>query len=350
MSFKTFQELGYDLTDAEIKAYEKQIIQSYKEMLKELEASIKKGYSVLAGITPENGNYYNEFLKHGRKEKLFIEISQQYNALYKQLNSTVSDASKIAITNNYYRQLYSMNWLASELKFVAIPDSIVELSVYGSDNAWKAITKSIADKFGKDQYKAAYGTLSDLLQKNKLAELKQIQTIISQGLQAGKSAKDLVKIIASTIGGVTEKEASGYIANALRIIRTETNRAMNDAAYASQKAAEDQGIDIKKMWSATLDAGTRPVHGHLDGQIREISKPFDMDGYTVMRPGQFGVAKQDINCRCTTVDIINDTLPTARRGRNPITGENEVFSYKDFNSWAEENGLAYNKSGRLVKI
>ena len=89
MTFQQFQELGYDLTDAEIKAYEKQIVQSYQNILKELQASIEKSYSVLAGITPENGNYYNEFLKHGRKEKLFIEISQQYNAMYKSLNSTI---------------------------------------------------------------------------------------------------------------------------------------------------------------------------------------------------------------------------------------------------------------------
>jgi len=350
MSFKSFQELGYDLTDAEIKAYEKQIVQSYQTVLKELKDSIEKSYSVLAGITPENGNYYNEFLKHGRKEKLFIEITKQYNDLYKQLNSTVSNASKIAITNNYYRQLYSKSWLAEELKFIVIPESIVELSVYGSDTAWKEITKSIAEKFGKDQYKAPYGTLSDLLQNNKVDELKKIQTLISQGLQAGKSAKDLVKDLSSIIGGISEKEASGFISNAMRILRTETNRTMNDAAFASAKAAESQGINIKKMWSATLDSGTRPIHGQLDGQIRELDSPFNGGGYEVQRPGTFPSAGQNINCRCTTVDIIDDTLPTARRGRNPVTGENEVFDYTDFTDWAESNGLAYNKSGRLVKI
>jgi hypothetical protein len=48
------------------------------------------------------------------------------------------------------------------------------------------------------------------------------------------------------------------------------------------------------------------------------------------------------------VDIINDEPITIRRGRNPKTGKNEVFSFKDFGEFAKDNGLKKNKYGQLL--
>jgi hypothetical protein len=67
-----------------------------------------------------------------------------------------------------------------------------------------------------------------------------------------------------------------------------------------------------------------------------------------MYPGNSGVPAYDINDRETMVEIIGDEEPGLRRGRNPVTGENETFSYKNFESWAKENGLKKNKYGELL--
>lgn len=53
------------------------------------------------------------------------------------------------------------------------------------------------------------------------------------------------------------------------------------------------------------------------------------------------------NCRCSLGDMMGDWSPQARRGRNPTTGENEVFSYKDFDKWRQDNGLEKNKYGEI---
>ena len=67
---------------------------------------------------------------------------------------------------------------------------------------------------------------------------------------------------------------SGAKASAQRIIRTETNRTMNQGSYAQSKYADSQGIEIERMLSAVLDARTRPQSASMDGQKRAVDKPF----------------------------------------------------------------------------
>ena len=45
------------------------------------------------------------------------------------------------------------------------------------------------------------------------------------------------------------------------------------------------GIKLKREWVATLDGRTRHAHAMLDGQKAEIGKPFKVDGYDIMFPG-----------------------------------------------------------------
>ena len=49
-----------------------------------------------------------------------------------------------------------------------------------------------------------------------------------------------------------------------------------------------------------LDGVTCPNHRTLDGQIRELEEPYEVDNLQAMYPGGFGVAKEDCNCRCNS--------------------------------------------------
>ena len=53
-----------------------------------------------------------------------------------------------------------------------------------------------------------------------------------------------------------------------------------------------------KQWDASLDKKTRKSHRELDGQIRELDEPFEVNGHKAMQPGGFGRPEEDINCRC----------------------------------------------------
>lgn len=85
------------------------------------------------------------------------------------------------------------------------------------------------------------------------------------------------------------------------IAMTEGHRIQEASGYDAALAAKQRGCDLVKQWDATLDSKTRESHRRLDGQVRELDEPFEVDGYKAMYPGGFGVASQDVKCRCVTL-------------------------------------------------
>lgn len=55
---------------------------------------------------------------------------------------------------------------------------------------------------------------------------------------------------------------------------------------------------------------TRDTHRELDGQVRELDEPFKIlsTGAQEMYPGGFGLAREDINCRCCMLQRARWTL------------------------------------------
>ena len=91
------------------------------------------------------------------------------------------------------------------------------------------------------------------------------------------------------------------LSNANRIVRTEGHRIQQASADDARNAAKAKGADVVKQWDSSLDGATRPLHRQLDGQIREVDEPFEVDGKKVMYPGKFGKPEQDCNCRCVAL-------------------------------------------------
>lgn len=98
------------------------------------------------------------------------------------------------------------------------------------------------------------------------------------------------------------------------------------------------GIKLKKQWLATLDGRTRHAHAMLDGQTVGIDKPFKVDGYDIMFPGDTSAPYYLVyNCRCTMVADIGGVNSTGqRRARNSVTGENEIVSDMTYSEWAAQ--------------
>lgn len=117
--------------------------------------------------------------------------------------------------------------------------------------------------------------------------------------------------------------------NMLRIARTEGKRVYGQAKVDSFEEAERLGVEGQKMWLATLDARTRSSHQALDGQVKDYNEPFENNGYTAQAPGLFGVASEDINCRCQVIDVIDGIKPEYRRDGE--TGE--VIEFQTYQEW-----------------
>lgn len=82
------------------------------------------------------------------------------------------------------------------------------------------------------------------------------------------------------------------------IAQTEGHRVQQQSQMKTLEKAKDAGADVVKQWDSTLDSRTREDHQRLDGQIRELDEPFEANGRKAMYPGGFGIASEDINCRC----------------------------------------------------
>ena len=120
---------------------------------------------------------------------------------------------------------------------------------------------------------------------------KTIASEITRGIASGLLYDDITRNIAYA-GGITAKRAK-------MITRTEAGRVQEQATFDAANKALAAGADVVKQWSAIRDGKTRDTHRALDGQIREVNEPFTVDGHKAMHPHGFGIASEDVNCRCT---------------------------------------------------
>ena len=124
------------------------------------------------------------------------------------------------------------------------------------------------------------------------------------------------------------------LSNAYRIARTEGHRIQSQSSMDAANKAKENGADVVKQWDATLDTRTRPHHALLDGQIRELDKPFEVAGRKAMYPSGFGIAAEDIHCRCALLQrakwaLDDDELETLKERASHF----KLDKTKDFNDF-----------------
>lgn len=82
------------------------------------------------------------------------------------------------------------------------------------------------------------------------------------------------------------------------IARTETMGAYVQGDMGGARALGDKG-PLEKVWVATVDRRTRETHIEAHNQVRVLSEPFDVGGYSMDSPHAPGApAREVVNCRC----------------------------------------------------
>jgi hypothetical protein len=348
-----FQALGYNLTERDMERLIPQIMSQYDEARKIINRRLRDMYAKhLSAKTP--AEYYNTMLQYNRLEKLLTQVTRDYAVYSSPAGKLVGQSGELALSNNYYRMQYATNWLSPSVVFGPLPNELLQISVYGSQDAYRKYTKSIMEKiYGSGGlYMPQSGTLTSLLTTNRTKEVEAITRAITNGLLQGNSYNKVSKEISQIIGEYVRDKAgninaTGAKANAIRIARTEGTRIMGDAALMNTEYARSEGLEVRRVWNATLDMRTRQVHATLDNKEEDNDGGWDTSAGRTTGPGRFGSVGQNVNCRCTTFESINGSRPDLRRGRNPVTGKNEVFDYKSFDEWAEENNVKRKKNGQL---
>ncbi len=204
-------------------------------------------------------------------------------------------------------------------------------------------------------------SLYNSLGENTALLKKRISSNISRGIAQGSSYQDISRGIATGMVGDYSKMSGGALGKAMTIARTEGHRVSTASAHDAAVKSKDAGADVVKQWDATLDRRTRPHHSQLDGQIREVDEPFEVAGRKAMYPGAFGVASEDINCRCVSLTrarwaLDEDELRTLK-DRVEYYGLDKIKDFEDFKEKyiyisknASYNGIGSNSSrGGIIK-
>jgi len=157
--------------------------------------------------------------------------------------------------------------------------------------------------------------------------LAKLDRTITQGLIQGQSYPKMARAMKHNV-------LESSMSNALRIARTEGQRAAVQGQIANADKADALGVKVRRIWDATLDRRTRPEHGALDGQAADEDGMFDTSVGLIPGPLQSGVASFDISCRCRIREEVEGYEPKVRRIR-----DEGVQPYETYDTWAMRHGI-----------
>lgn len=293
-------------------------------------------------------------LYRAKEQKLERELWHTYRGLLKDLEQA------IAIDSANYEQMKPYQQTKFK-KLVANYFEIRQLLEEGADRIGEQIQDYVIDRY-KDGFNHTLYLVEQAIKQPTpidFVDKTMIRTLLANEIDAGLLSQALYKSrekLARDVQGAlmrsyVEPRSYAQIANELaskteadfhrsmRIARTEGNRRYSQGQLASQQEADRMGIEIQKMWMATLDGRTRQTHQSLDGQIRGIDEDYKSpSGASGKAPGMMGLPGEDINCRCSSVSIVEGIKPTHRRAYNADRKGSKVIEYKNYKEWEVEHG------------
>ena len=287
---------------------EKQLLENEKEVLKKLKRNYIKALSdIQERIKVLQSNEMTQ-------SKIY-QIQYQRN-LEKQLKAIVDllGSDNVKTINDYLIKQYQDSFIGI-LYNMQQNEGIPFIMPINQETVVKSITKKTED------YK-----ISERIYKNTEQLKNTIQSEISRGISQGQ----LYTSIARNIKNYSEAD----LKKSYRIARTEGGRVQSEAKFDVMKRAKENGADVVKQWDSTIDSKTRMTHAQLDGQIRELEEPFEINGYKAMYPHDFGIAEEDINCRCCVLERARWAVKDETNLTKIVDGDTVEFKnikdYQDF--------------------
>jgi hypothetical protein len=289
---------GEKLTDKQLADLERAVLAEYKEALAGILAEIQEIYLRYGdGVTLTEMNKFNRLLILQKKIREILK--KKFGIVESRIFLNTKKISEIGFFNVLFAGEQVIR-KSINLGNLNIDDFIAaQLNKYDLIK-WRASTKQARDKL-------------NAIIKNEITQA------LLQGYGYKKTGVNIRR----------RMEKNAY--EVIRIARTEGQRARNVGKLAGYeklaKTAEGAGVEIRKIWIATLDDRTRPTHRRLDGQRADDEGYFSIDGLKAPAPSLFGVAEEDINCRCTVgIDLIEPEQLERRSAEGII----ENISFEDF--------------------
>ena len=209
------------------------------------------------------------------QEQLKQQIENVYSKMAGTWYQTIDEYLKDCYEDSFYSTMYALHQEGIPIVFPFNQKDVAQAAAQD----FSALSNKLSVNLYADTYDTARKTIGR----------------ISKGIAMNSSY--------ATIASEIAKTGTATVNNALRIVRTESHRIHEEVKFKTINEARDKGADVVKQWDASIDRRTRKSHAALDGQLRELDQPFKSptNGHTAMYPGGFGIASEDINCRCVVL-------------------------------------------------
>ena len=309
MSLDSKQAAGEKAADKLTAQLERELIKAYAAGLKSIRAQIAEVY---ARYGTDSGLTYSEMQKYNRLANLEKQIMDELKKLTGKNAKSLEVALGLIFQSGYYYTAYALeSELGLRLGFGLLNPEVIKASIQNPISGL---------------------TLNETLAKRRAEILIRLRQEITQGLINGESYKSMAERLKTTLEGDAQK--------ALLVAQTEAHRVQNEGRVASLDKATSTGLELERIWTATLDERTRQRHRELDGMVADKDGVFKFKGMTARYPGGWGVASMDIRCRCAVRGRVRGVQQSNfRSARNQSTGKSELVPNMTYAEWAALKGV-----------
>lgn len=286
----------------------KELEQVYQQAIKDCEKKIRE-LSMRSDMENIQSIIYQKQYQQAIKGQLEGVLSQLHSNEF----ATVSEYLNKCYTDGFVGSMYDLAGQGIPL-IVPINQNQVVKAIQLDSKLSKTLYESLGEDVGK--LKTA------------------VRAQVSRGISNGSSWNDIAKTLAER--NMKNTPFGTAINNAIRIARTEGHRVQTSAKMDAMSEAKKKGADVVKQWDSTLDGRTRTTHRQLDGQIRELDEPFEVEGMKADAPGMFGNPAEDCNCRCAVLQrarwALDETELDTLKERTEYFGLDKSKDFEDYKS------------------
>lgn len=258
---------------------ESSIRREYKQVLQKLQAIIAKYYAIYSN-SDDSTMTQGDLRCAGQYKNFLQDVINLLGGITEPVDKQIRQAIEDTYTTCY-------NGMVNAVK-QSTDNTQLGYLLSGLSSTTPETVKSIVENPMRKL------TLSTVLNRRRNQIVKSTKKTLAVGLASGDSYTRMAQRIADTLNGDYKK--------AMRIVRTEANRAINRGFQdvtedASELLLGSDYVEVKE-WCSMEDESVRSTHQHLNGKKIHALDVFESNGSKADCPGAFGKASEDINCRC----------------------------------------------------
>lgn len=321
-------------------------------------------------------------------DKMEKKIQKIYAEAEKDIEKKIDEFGKkhLALSNKYSQMVDDgemtheqfSDWLDGQIfqeeQWFAKKDQIIKIMQNANKEAAKVVNGGTIDTFAENanwsHYEMEHGeglnfgfglydahTVTNLIKKDpqllpkwKINEkkdykwnAKKVDNAITQGIIQGED-----------LGQITKRLTTALSANNRNTMLTFARTAMTGAQNAGRNQAlmdaKELGIDVVKVWMATLDDHTRASHQEMDGEEQKVGDlwhPFKFSNGCRFPGDPLGPPHEVYNCRCTLVSDVKDYPSDFQRYDNIDGVPVDSMTYEE---WKSHKQLSAEQAEQAEKL